>query len=285
MRSLLLGKHISTNELLLLAVGLLCFFGAGILHQKVIKPQIVLNKQDTAFNVNKEILVLLSAGNKRIISDSLWIQTLMESDLEHYRKTDLKSWMYLRFKSIAKLDPYFYQNYSWGGQYLSIIKDDLQGAIDLMEEGIKIYPDDYRLNYLLGFTYYHEFGNYDKGIQYFEKIMNNEQAPHYLKTLVNKMKIEKGYNIDVTLNLIKNQLQLTNDKHLKEKLNKDLYALKAERDLRCLNAGKNNCDKEDANGNAYVKRNDLFYSSIPFIKYRLKRKGDFSPIQEINTLK
>ncbi len=285
MRTLKLGKHISTHELLLLGVGLLCFFGAGILHQEVKKPLIVLNKQDTAFNVNKDILVLLSAGNKRLISDSLWIQTLMESDLEHYGKTDLKSWMYLRFKSIAKLDPYFYQNYSWGGQYLSIIKDDLQGAIDLMEEGIKIYPDDYRLNYLLGFTYYHEFGNYDKGIHYFEKIMNNEQAPHFLKTLVNKMKIEKGYNIDVTLNLIKNQLQLTNDKHLKEKLNKDFYALKAERDLKCLNAGKNDCDEKDANGKNYVKRNGLLYSSDPFIKYRLKKKGDFSPIQEINILK
>jgi len=97
MRSQLLGKHFSFKELTLLSFGLACFIASGVIHQNVQRPALVLNKQDTAFNANREILVLMSAGNKRLLSDVLWIQTLLEADLDHYQNQDLKSWLYLRF--------------------------------------------------------------------------------------------------------------------------------------------------------------------------------------------
>ena len=285
MRSHLLGKHISNKDLGLLALGLFCFLVAGIIHHNVKKPLISLNKQDTAINVNKDILIFMSAGNKRLLADALWIQTLLESDIDHYSKSDMKNWMYLRFQSIASLDPLFYQNYIWGGQYLSIIKDDLQGAVSLLEEGLKVYPDDYRLNYLAGFTYYHELGDYDKGIKYLEKIMNHPQTPFYIKTLIIKMRVEKGFNIDSSLGLIKNQIEQTQEENLKLKLSRDFYSLKAERDLKCLNAIRINCELSDAEGRPYIKNGNTYYSPRSFVPYRLKKKGDFSQAEPVNTIR
>ena len=163
------SKHIF-KDYALVGAGLVCFLIAGFLNQKIIRPTPNLSKQETALNINQDLLVFLSAGNKRLLTDLLWVQTLIESDLDHYSAHDLNSWMFVRFNTISTLDPLFYQNYLWGGQYLSIVKDDLIGAVTLMEKGTKYYPEDYQLNFNLGFTYYYELGDYRKGIFYFDKI-------------------------------------------------------------------------------------------------------------------
>ena len=63
-----------------------------------------------------------------MISSLLWTHTLLFSDYEHYKNDDLDSWMYLRFNTITDLDPRMYEAYNYGGQYLSIVKDDVFGA-------------------------------------------------------------------------------------------------------------------------------------------------------------
>lgn len=258
---------------------------AGILNLKVKRPIPVISKQESALNFNRDLLSYVSMGNKRLLTDLIWIQTLIESDLEHYKSNDLNSWMYLRFKTISHLDPKFYENYYWGGQFLSIVKDDLIGAADLLESGLKFYPEDFKLNYFLGFNYYFEMGNYELGIKYLEKIMHYPQAPKFVPNLVLKMKVEMGFNYDSALLLLKANISSATDKHLIEKLNTDFYALKAERDLKCLNKNKLDCDLKDAENNYYIFKNGRYYSQKSFIPYRLKKKGDQKVPFPVNTIK
>lgn len=283
MRSHKLGKPFSSKDALLLSLGVTLFLIAGLIHQKTKKPDLKLTKQDTALNINSDLLVYLSAGNKRIIADTIWVQTLLESDLDHYVGQEKLNWMFLRFKTIALLDPLFYENYSWGGQYLAIVKDDLSGGSELMENGLKYYPEDYKLNYLLGFTYYYELGNYKQGILYLEKIMNHPRAPFFLKTVVLKMKMEKGFNIDTILALLKVQYEQTKDNNFKQKIKRDIYSLKAERDLKCLNQKQMNCEMNDAEGNTYILKSGKYHSQQSFTPYRLKRKGDNTKAPLIDT--
>jgi hypothetical protein len=247
-------------------------------------PVLNLDKQQTAININKDLLIFLSAGNKRLLTDLLWVQTLLESDIEHYSKRDLSNWMFIRFNTIATLDPYFYENYIWGGQYLSIVKDDLIGAVKLMEKGAKYFPDDYRLLSTLGFTYYFELGDYKKGLEFMEKIENNPKAPPYFRSIVMKLKTELGFDINVILAHITELIQSTMDKGLKARLTSDYYALKAERDITCLNAGKSGCDTKDAFGEPYIKRQNIYYSQSAFVPYRLKKKGDRKLTRPVHTI-
>jgi len=256
----------------ILLLALAFFIIAGTLNNNFKKPPLILDKQETALNINKDLLIFLSAGNKRFITDLLWVQTLLESDISHYNNQDLNSWMYLRFMTIAYLDPHFYENYLFGGQYLSIVKDDLIGAVDLLTKGIQFFPQDYKLRYNLGFTYFHELGDSKNGAKWLETIMDHPKAPPFLKVIVSKLKFEYNKDFDVTILFIKDLIASTKDQLLKDKLIKDLYSVKAERDLNCLNSKKSNCDKFDALGLPYLKKNDLFYAQKEFKRYRLNKR-------------
>ncbi len=273
MNSIARSKHFFKDNAIL-CIALMFFLTAGLLNQKTPRPVPVLNKQDTAINIDKNFLVFLSAGNKRLITDLLWVQTLLESDMEHYTGKDLNSWMFIRFNTISELDPYFYQNYLWGGQYLSIVKDDLIGASTLMEKGIKYFPEDYRLNFNLGFTYYFELNEYEKGLILLDKIKTHPKAPAFIPSLVIKLKVETGFDIDSALAVIYDLMTNSKDEALVSKLSRDFFSLKAERDLVCLNQKKPNCESKDAYGIPYIKINGKFHSQTPFVPYRLKKKGD-----------
>jgi len=115
-----------------------------------------VSKQDSSINFNNNLYAYLNAGLKRFISSSIWISTILESDVEHYKSKDLNSWMYLRFNSISLLEPQFIENYRFGGVYLSIIKDDIVGASKLYRQGLAVYPDDYSLIKNASFHFYFE---------------------------------------------------------------------------------------------------------------------------------
>lgn len=196
----------------------------------------------------------------------------MESDTDHYKLKDKNNWMYLRFNTIHELDPQFYENYLYGGLFLSIIKDDIEAGADIYEKGLKRYPDDYQLNYNAGFNYYFEMGDFEKGLEKLEKIQNNPAAPKGLIFIINKLRFEAGRDYDAALAFIQFSLQNTKDPVLVNKLSADLYALKAQRDLECLNEGKTDCDMRDAEGHYYRKEGDTWKSQRPFNPYKIHLK-------------
>ncbi len=278
------GSKSFFSSYLLVGIGVVSFLLAGWINQRTPKPDLNLEMQERAININKELLIFLSAGNKRLITDLLWVQTLIESDLEHYSGKDLNNWMYVRFSTISVLDPYFYENYYWGGQYLSIVKDDLRGAASLMEKGLKYFPDDYRLIYNLGFTYYFELNEYAKGLAYMEKVQFHPKAPQHLPSIVLKLKAELGFDYNILLNLIHERLTSTKDSDLRNKLSLEFHSLKAERDITCLTKGEKGCSTIDAYGIPYYREKGKWHSKSPFIPYRVKKKGDQEKSPPVTTI-
>lgn len=257
-----------------LVTGCVLFTAAGILNNQYDRPVLELSKQDTAINIQKDLLILMSAGNKRLITDLLWIQTLIESDLEHYKAKDTNNWMFLRFNTISILDPKFYENYLYGGLFLSIVKDDLVGADLHLDKGLRYYPDDYSLNYHAGFLNYYEIGDYEDGLKYLEKIVDHPRAPVFFRSIVNKLKLENGLDIREVYALVEYNYQSTPEGALKRRLEKDLYALKAEIDLECLNKNESNCARVDLYGDTYEKQDGKFASRVKFLPYRLNKKRE-----------
>lgn len=260
------------NNYFILIAAILFYSIALFLHNNTSKPAITVDKQDSAINLRQDFLKFIALGNKRLISDLLWIQTLLESDLVKYEKRDLNSWMYLRFRSISELDPKFYENYLYGGMLLSIVKDDLEGAADIYERGLKLYPNDYKLNYNAGFNYYFEMGDFEKGLHHLNKVQDHPNSPASLKFIINKLRFEESQDFESAMNFLKFNLANNKDPVLKRKLRADLYALKAERDLNCLNNNGENCDREDSEGDRYLYRNGQWLSKQKFSPYRIHKK-------------
>ena len=260
-------KHFITSLLAIL------FFGfALIVNLNLKKPEIIVDKQDSALNFNTYFIKLMAIGNKRLISDVLWVQTLLESDETQYKNNDLNSWMYLRFKNIAELDPEFYQNYLWGGMYLSIIKDDRLGAAEIFERGLKYYPNEYELNYHAGFNYYAQLQNYEKAYDLFNKIQTYPQAPMHLKTLTAKLHFQKSLDYDDTIEILIGLHDNTKDEVVKKRIYLNIYSLSAERDLNCLNLKKENCNKKDIQGDDYIFSEGKFKSQKAFAPYRIHQR-------------
>lgn len=259
-----------------LILSIFFFLIAGYFNQQLSKPAIKISKQASALNIDHRILKLFTLGQDRLISDFLWISTLLESDLSHYKNKDLNSWMFLRFNSIAEMDPLFLQNYQFGGQYLSIIKDDLKGAEIIFNKGIKFYPEDYSLNLNSAFLYAFELQNYKEAVIRYETLIKNKNAPAFVKNIINKLRYESTGDLNLAFKLVNETYKNTIDKVLRKKLKQDLYAIQATIDLKCLNRPfQESCNQADLNGLPYVKRNSQWFSQTEYKAYRIynNKKG------------
>lgn len=269
-----MGNRKFFNQNLTLLSGVTFISIAFALNLEFSRPPIKVSKQESATNIDRDVLKLASLGNKKLLSSVLWITTLLESDTEHYKGQDLGNWMYLRFLTIASLDPRFYENYLWGGMYLSIVKDDLEGAAEFFERGLKVYPDDFKLNYQAGFHYYSEIGNFTRGLELLKKVENSPKAPAPLKFIISKLNYETTGDYQTALQFLLVALENSqNDEVLKRKLTQDIYALKAGRDLECLNSNAiKDCERVDAEGNPYLYINGKWIASKEYKPYKIFRR-------------
>lgn len=237
------------------------------------KPSLFVSKQDSSINLNPKLVSITSLGHKRLISSLFWIFTILESDYEHYKQKDLNSWMYLRFKFISELDPHFLQTYTFGGLYLSIIKDDIPGATEIYRKGLALFP---RNKELIKDAFYHFYFQANDR-EFARNLLRNNldliknETP--LLSLLARHESSEG-NLDLAYNILKNRLATLNENSpLYLKIKASLYAIKAEKDLLCLNNSKNieACEKNDLEGEKYILKNNQYYAKKNWEPFKIKK--------------
>lgn len=256
----------------IIAFALVLFFLAFIINQNLYRPNVVLSKQDETWNLNNEMILKFNLGFKRLVSSFLWISTVLESDIDHYKNKDLNSWMFLRFNTISVLEPKFYENYALGGPYLSIVKDDLTGASIIYDKGLKLFPDDFYLLRDAGFHYHFEMGDYSKSFEIYSKLRHHKQANPVIISNLARLETERG-NLAVAFDLLLDQLNSIQDKEsfLAKKVRSHLYSVKAEIDLNCLNKKLKNCSEKDFYGNNYLIKNTIYFAAHEWQLYRIQQ--------------
>jgi hypothetical protein len=262
-------KTILKSQLPLIGASLA--FGVSVwVKNKIPTPPLNISKQDSARTVNTDFLKLFSAGNRRMVADFVWIKTLLESDLVHYKNDNLNNWMYLRFNQISDLDPLFYQNYLYGGLYLSVVKDDPKSGIKIFEKGLVHYSEDYKLRFNIGFTYYFDLGDYKNGLAHLKHIQQNSELPIPMRSVIAKLELQTTLDYDLAFSMVNENYQNTTDPNIRQKLFLDLYSIKAEKDLKCLNMRQTSCQRVDLEGKPYILKGAIFISAKPFKRFRVK---------------
>lgn len=246
------SKHLS-NGLLYLIFGT-SLLGSLILSKKVEKPTLFITKQQSSFNLDNKFWNNFHLGQKRLISSLYWVATILESDHDHYKGKDLNSWMFLRFNTISVLEPNFYENYAFGGPYLSIVKDDVSGGSIIYDKGLHVFPDDYKLLRDAGFHYYFEVENYNKARIIYERLSKHSKLnPLIISSFARLESANGNQEMAYKILLSKYQEMMVKPNFLTDALARNLYALKAEIDLDCLNENKTGCEREDFKGKEYIK--------------------------------
>ncbi len=247
-------------------VGFFLYF-SHVANNSFEKPFIKISKQTAAINLNADVINFFNLGYRRMITAIMWISTILEGDHEHYKQKDLNSWMYLRFKFISILDPKFYENYAFGGPYLSIIKDDLLGASEIYELGLSKYPDDYVLIFNAAFHYFYEVKNRTRGLELYGKIIRNPQTPPHIVSVFSRFNFNFE-NANEAFKILSTLLETNkNNDFLKKRITYYLYSIKAEQDLECLNAGKQTCSHFDYYGLPYVVKNNKYIAQEKWESY------------------
>jgi len=206
----------------------------------------------------------------------LWVHTLLESDEEFYKKRDLGSWMFIRFNTIAALDKKFYDNYLYGGKYLSIIKDDILGAEEIFRKGLTQFPKDFWLSINTAHNYLFEMGDTIKALKYYDNVKFDPLALKYfplLPSLVAKLERDRG-STKSAFELLKVAYEKSASEKFKNYYAKKLYSLKTEIDLECLNSLKSsNCDNKDFFDEPYlIGPSGIYYAKYRWQKFEFSRK-------------
>lgn len=266
------SKHI--NNILISTLIFVCLFWASKSVQTFQPPPLFISKQDSSINLNKNIWKYFHLGQKRLISSLYWTATIIESDIQHYNQKDLNSWMFLRFDTIAMLEPKFLTNYTFGGPYLSIVKDDLEGASILYKKGIEQYPNNVSLLKNAAFHFFYEARDFKEAKSVYLRIRKIPNInPAFLNALA-RIESNQG-NLDQAFLIIKDVYDNFKSKKnpLSEILHDQLYAIRAEIDLKCLNEKQSVCNKIDFNGNKYIKKNDNTFIAVEsWIPFRIKNR-------------
>jgi tetratricopeptide (TPR) repeat protein len=253
------------------------FFGQAYFGSTIVKPHLKVSMQDSAINFEESFSKFATLGHGRFVGAVTWVMTLLEGDLEHFKKRDGNSWMFHRFKSISIYDPLFYENYRFGGQYLSIIKDDIDGATIIYDKGLEVYPNDFELNYHAGFHYYFEAEQLEKAIRSYEKLfLSLERVKQFplLPSILAKLKAEKG-NLESAFKGLKEYYdKLPVNSRFKIRFFNTLYALKAKKDLKCLNGPRPDvCDMKDFSGELYQYKKGSYITSKSLSKIMLNKRN------------
>lgn len=245
---------------------------SNFVNSKISFPKLKTSKEKNSYNFDNSLIRIFSIGQKRIISDLLWVNTLLMGDEE--RVDDKNSWMFHRFITISKLEPMFYENYKYGGLYLSVIKDDVNGAKELYDLGLKSYPNDFWLNYNAAFNDYFELGNIEDALKKFKICLQSPIAKNhaeYLPSLIARIEASTG-GLNEAFVILLNHYNNTPEGLLKERLYENVYALKSEIDLDCLNSGATNCHKKDFDGVNYLLKNGRYSSIKKWDIFRPKKR-------------
>ena len=236
------------------------------------RPYLQVSKQESSINFNEQLIAKFNLGLKRLMAASLWISTILESDIEHYKGKDLNSWMFLRFNSISILDPQFYENYVFGGTYLSIVKDDIVGASIIYKKGLELFPYDFELLKSAGFHFYFEANDKEQAFPIYQKLKKLRPDNPYFTATLSRMIAAEGNLEDALEILTELQSKHSLDSLVGSKIFGFRYAIRAELDLACLNSAAKGCRTHDLSGNAYIKKSSGFVAAKNWTPYRPKTR-------------
>ena len=153
--------------------------GAG----EAVKADSVLYVQSPA------ALQRLSLSYRSIVADLYWIRAIqLYGDTRLGHTADYSyALLYPLLELTTTLDPYFDVAYQFGALYLAERPPGGPGrpdlAIKLLQKGIEVQPDDWRLHQAVGFVYYWSYRDYAKAAEWFSRASHLPEAPNWMEAL------------------------------------------------------------------------------------------------------
>lgn len=175
----------------------------------------------------------LSLGYDALLADIYWTRAV-----QYYGQRIGDP--HTKFESLAPLldiattlDPKLVVAYRFGAIFLSEPRAIGAGrtdlAVNLVQKGIQANPEQWLLNYDLGFLYYWRLKDYPKAAQTYAEGGKKPNAP-LIMTLMGARVAEKGNDLDTSRMIFLELYESSKDKNVRKTAMRELRALKAQED-------------------------------------------------------
>lgn len=164
----------------------------------------------------------LALSYDSILADVYWIRAIqLYGDTRLGRTTDRSyDLLYPLLELTTTLDPYFDVAYQFGGLFLAEPPPGGPGrpdlAIKLLQHGIAVQPDDWRLYQALGFVHYWSYRDYQTAADWFDRAARLPDAPTWMAPLAAVTLAEGGNRTSSRLLWRQIQQTATDDWFLRE---------------------------------------------------------------------
>ena len=147
----------------------------------------------------------MAAGYNELVADLVWARTLVyygDGMMHGFSMKDVEPMIEL----VNTLDPYFRRPYAWGAYATTFrqtqpTQDEFRASIAILERGIRVFPEDWELKWMLGLRYYADLATDDPverreyqeiGVSYIEQSMRLPGAPPDLPNLAASLRSKLG---------------------------------------------------------------------------------------------
>jgi tetratricopeptide (TPR) repeat protein len=174
----------------------------------------------------------LALSYDSILADVYWIRAIqLYGDTRLGRATDESfALLYPLLELTTTLDPYFDVAYNFGALFLAEKPPGGPGrpdlALKLLERGVEVQPDDWRLHQATGFVHYWSYRDYAKAADWFDRAAKLPGAPTWMQPLA-AVTLAEGGNRKASRLLWSQILQTATD---------DWFQREADRRLKQLDA-------------------------------------------------
>lgn len=173
------------------------------------------------------VLHVLSLGFERLVADLFWVRTVYYVGDENSANAGYPSAERLA-NLVTDVDPQFDTVYVLMSSVMNGLRTDPDAAIRLLEKGAK-HSQYWRIHFLLGFNYFMEKQDYERGAKALQKAVDLG-GPPYLQFLVTRLYAHVG-EADTAMAFIQARLQHEETPRIRKRLLKRLSDLWINRDL------------------------------------------------------
>ena len=194
-------------------------------------------------SLSKDLLLSLPSGEYLktgalgfdvLVADLIWARTVVSFG-EHLLTDQDYTGLYHRLDVITTLDPLFYEVYHFGSILLAMQAGQIDEGMMLLERGIKNYPDDWRLHFIIGFYLTHYKKDDTKALKYLERAANLPGHPIYLPRLIGNLYAKIG-KVDMALLFLEEAYKQFRDKKMRAEIEAQMKDLLVERHTIVLEA-------------------------------------------------
>jgi hypothetical protein len=179
------------------------------------------------------VVRVAALGFERLVADLFWLRTVYYVGDDVSVQAGYPAARRL-VTVVTDIDPYFHTAYVLMNSVLTVLREDRDAAIDLLDKGIHYLPESWRLRFLQGFNHFMYRQDYARAADLMREA-SERGGPDYLPLLATRLYTEAG-NPDTALAFVAARLRGESSPEARAALERRFRDIWIVRDLRRIDA-------------------------------------------------